>query len=486
MTGLRHYLALAILLTIAVLSKAQSSLIFYHTQENVNSSNLNPAFLSTQEKFTFSIFPLSGMSVGYNKQEVIQGMLTKFIQQTITDEDYSQIFDNLVKTGLFYQRMEFSLLNAGYNSDIGSFNFRIREAEQLISNFNGNFSNFLSDPDYSTVFLNKRQTFPAEIVHYREYSLGYGKDISNKLSVGVRAKIYFGKSSLYSEVQGEAMLIDGSYSLNTYGPVRLSIPLSFRQNADSLLDGVDVEANYNLKDYVMNSKNLGLGIDLGFNYRINSRTEISASVIDLGKIRWKSNINSLILKGQYTFPEEYISEKGVDYLSKTPNFSTENEDVHGLFKVEKDNQEYSLSLPTTFYIGIKHRLSSNVNLGFVNRLVDYKGLRHNSLSLTSGFDINKKLNISLGYSIIGDSYFNLPLGFFYNWSYGQTYIGTDNLMSFLIPDMAGFSGVSFGTSFYLFKDKVKYEEIKYQPFFRKKKHKPVNKKGLIFKTDPEL
>lgn len=475
------YLILVILLLTVVLGHAQSSLFFYHTEGHINSSNLNPAFLTSQkERFTFSILPLAGMGVGYNKQEIIQDMLTKFVKGTITDADYNQVFDDLVKTGLFYQRMEISLLNLGYyNSAIGSFNFRIKEAEQFITNLEGNFSNFLSDPDYSTVYTDRRQFFPSEIVHYREYSLGYGKQINNKLEVGIRAKLYFGKASMYSEAEGEALIKDGDYYLNTYGPVRLSVPLDFKLDADTLLDGVAVANNYNVKDYLMNSKNLGLGIDLGFSYRINSRIVVSASVVDLGKINWKSNLNSLILKGQYKFPDEFIFEKGDNYLSKTPNFSTETEDVHGLFKVEKDQEEYSLSLPTTYYAGIRYKLSPIVSLGFVNRLIDYKGLKHNSMSFTSGFDVNKNFNISFGYSIIGDSYFNIPLGFLYKWKHGQTYLGTDNLTSFLLPGISEFSGISFGTSFYLFRERVKYDDVEYLPFYKRLKNRPEDKKGLL-------
>jgi hypothetical protein len=413
-------------------------------------------------------------------------MLTKFVKGAITDDDYNRVFDDLVKTGLFYQRLEISLLNLGYNSNIGSFNFRIKEAEQLISNLKGNFSNFLSDPDYSTIYTDRRQFFPAEIVHYREYSLGYGKQINSKLTAGIRAKLYFGKASLYSEAEGDVLIKDGVYLLNTYGPVRLSVPLNFSQNTDSLLSGVAVADNTDAQDYLMNSKNPGIGIDLGFTYQINSKVVVSASVVDLGKIYWKSNLNTLILKGQYSFPEEYIYEKGDNYLSKTPDFSTETEDVHGLFKIEKDKTAYSLSLPTTFYAGLKYQIRPTISLGFVDRLINYKGLKHNSMVLTSGFDVSKKLNISLGYSTIGDSYFNIPLGFLYKWSFGQAYIGTDNLVSFLAPGASGFSSISFGTLFYLFQDRVKYYDVEYLPFFKRKKYKPVNKNGLIFNANPEF
>lgn len=100
------------------------------------------------------------------------------------------------------------------------------------------------------------------------------------------------------------------------------------------------------------------------------------------------------------------------------------------------------------------------------------------MSFTSGFDVNKNFNISFGYSIIGDSYFNIPLGFLYKWKHGQTYLGTDNLTSFLLPGISEFSGISFGTSFYLFRQRVKYDNVEYLPFYKRLKNRPEDKKGL--------
>ncbi|MDP2112889.1 MAG: hypothetical protein Q8K69_02400 [Bacteroidota bacterium] len=44
-----------------------------------------------------------------------------------------------------------------------------------------------------------------------------------------------------------------------------------------------------------------------------------------------------------------------------------------------------------------------------------------------------KLSIITGYSIIGNSFSNIPIAILYKRDGGQTYFGTDNLLSFLFP-----------------------------------------------------
>jgi hypothetical protein len=99
----------------------------------------------------------------------------------------------------------------------------------------------------------------------------------------------------------------------------------------------------------------------------------------------------------------------------------------------------------------------------------------NSLSVTGIYDMNKKLAISSGYSILGKSYNNIPFAVLYTGGAGQYYIGTDNLLSLVVPSSAEFSGITFGMCFFLFRSKTKYkDQPEYLPFYLEKKRYSVN------------
>jgi len=469
---------LALLSVISLLGNAQSNLVFYHAKDQFNASNFNPAFLTTQNKFTFSIFPLAGMTFGFNNQEVIKDVMTQFLEGSQTTEDFKGVFNSLVKQDLFFLNYETNLLSFGYNSDFGSFNFRIRENVLMMTKFKGDLTDFLMSPTLQNMAIDQPQLFGAEALHYREYSLGYAKEIvKDKLTVGGRAKIYYGKSILFSEVSGKIIERRDTFFTQISGPMRLSIPANPDLD-NGVLKDMNLAKNFDIGNYITNAKNVGVGIDLGINYKISPEIELSASVIDLGSIKWKQNINTLMFNDEYPFPQGNIDikvdENGIPVIIKInerPLTDTMS------FSLTLNETAFSKPLPTTFYAGVKYQVNPKLSIGMVDRLSITKGLNYNSFSLTTHYTANKKLSIITGYSIIGNSFANIPIAILYKRDGGQTYIGTDNVLSFLSKS-SDFSAISFGTCFYLFTGKVKYKDpLEYLPFFKQKKSKLFSKKG---------
>jgi len=480
-TGLsvkRKFILLIYLSILALFGSAQSNLSLYHSKDQINSPGSNPAFLTDQKKFTFSIFPLSGMSVGYNDQQAVKSMLKDFLSGSLDTAALKSVFNSLIKEDLFSQRFETSLISFGYNSAIGSFSFRINEIEQIRSNLKGDITEFLTEPAIQTVALNQPQVFSANMVHYREYSLGYARElIKNKLSVGLRAKIYFGKASLVPEVPIEISGKDNKYFFGTSGPIKTSLPVNFVLDKDKIITGATASKSFSALSYLFNKQNMGAGVDLGFSYKISSKIDLSASVVDLGKINWNSNLNKLNLKGQYEILPEYIvpPKPGDNFITKTPAFKIDEGELNQLFKSEIDStSNYSTKMPTSFYAGLQYQIDPSLKIGLVDRFILSKGMSQNSISITANYELNKKFTIISGYSTIGKSYYNIPFAVIYNWSGGQSFLGTDNLLLFLMPEKSDYAGISFGTCFYLFRPKVKYKQSEYLPFYKEKKHSTIN------------
>jgi len=122
------------------------------------------------------------------------------------------------------------------------------------------------------------------------------------------------------------------------------------------------------------------------------------------------------------------------------------------------------------------------SVGLLNRYMSAKGLNQNSFSLTGHYIVNKKLSISSGYSIIGKSFTNMPLAILYKRESSQSFIGTDNFLSFLAPSTTEFSGITFGTCFYLFRKKNLYRSPTEDfPYYKPKKNKKVQALWLMKK-----
>ncbi len=472
----RIFIILTLTIISVLLGKAQTNMAFYPFESQINSPILNPAFLTSQGKFTFGIFPLSGMNVGYNNQQVIKNMLTNILRGEQTNDDFREVFNSMIKLDIFYQRMENNLINLGYNSEFGAFDFRVKENIQLMTDIKGEFSEFLTDNSALTVMINNQQIFPALALHYREYSLGFAKEIiKKKLSVGVRAKVYFGKLSMTSDVSGIVVQKNDNIYLQTHDKLKLSVPIHVVPDADSLLRTVTTAEDFTMGNYLMNPKNIGFGFDIGLKYNLTPDFELSASVLDVGSIKWKNNLNTMIFNGEYQFPKDFIVKNEDGVLIRNQDFTSEDIGFEELYKVKVDESPYSTRLPVTLYAGIKYRLNPVLNISLVNRFISAQSMNFNSLSLTGIYDMNKKLAISSGYSILGKSYNNIPFAVLYTGGAGQYYIGTDNLLSMVVPSSAEFSGITFGMCFFLFRNKTKYkDQPEYLPFYMEKKRHSVN------------
>ena len=269
--------------------------------------------------------------------------------------------------------------------------------------------------------------------------------------------------------------------------MKLSIPMNQKYLDGKYVSSLSLRGK-NAMNYILNRGNMGFGIDLGFQYRINPDMTLSMSVLDLGKIEWKTNLNSKVFDGKYLIhSKRVIPNVTGDIITKNFKNSAFSDSISNIFEQSIDSTEFSSTMPVTIYAGIKHQLSPRLTISLFDRYVYLKNMNYNSLSLMVGFDLRKKLSVSTGYCMISNSYTNLPLAFLYKTDFGQMYIGTDNLLSFIIPSVSDFAGFSFGTCFYLFRNSSLIKSISDDyPFYKPKNPRRNPKTGLIWKEYTNL
>ena len=469
------------------MSKAQPNMAFYPLDDQFNSSAFNPAFLNSREKFTFSIFPIGGSNIGYNNQEVVRGLVLETLHGITSDDDYKKVLESITDRSSFNQHIEIILLTLTLRSRLGFFNFRIQENQNLSAALEGELTHFLFSTNIQSVRINQIQNLPAQAMHYREYSLGYTLPSRNqKFTAGIRPKIYFGKSAFFSGLSGSIQNDAKGYKLNAGGKVNLSIPMTQNLvNGDSITT-LDFSGK-NIIRYLLNSGNPGFGLDLGFKYRITPDLTVSMSLLNLGKIEWKTNLNSKVFDGEYLIPSQKVTSNITrEIITKNVRYAL-SDSISNIFEQSIDMNEFSSSMPVTIYAGIKHQVSPKINISLIDRFVYLKNLNYNSLSLMFDFNLNEELSISTGYSVISESYANLPVAFLYKKDFGQIYVGTDNLLSFIIPSISDFAGITFGTCFYLFKNSSSSKSISDDyPFYQPKKPIRNQKTGRIWNESADF
>lgn len=477
----RKWLLLVFWILIYSRVHAQPNLAFYPLNNQFNSFEYNPAFLTSRETFTFSIFPLAGTSISLNNQQIVRDLAPKILSGEVTDDDYEEAFDRIIEHPIVYQNAESSLLSFTYRSKKGFFNFKIKERQYAATSGEGELMDFIFKTSVPSVAISKKQRLPAEAGHFREYSLGYSfTSRSNRLSAGIRAKLYYGKSVLSTDMQASFdSLGTDSYGLTTSGMAHISFPGNIIKNLPGGTDAIDL-SNANITDYIWNSGNSGMGIDLGINYQLSPDLSLSASVIDLGQITWKNNLQSRVMDQNYPLDHlTFDSQKGIIIKDEADTYKDELD----FPDIPPDTASFSTSLPMFVYAGVKYQVHPGFSVSITNRYAVIKHLNYNSFSITANLNVNQKLSLSTGYSMIGDSRFNIPMALLHEGNFGQVYLGTDNLSSFLFPSQAEFAAISFGACFYLFTRRnllLKRSEL--TPFYQPRKTIKNRGSGLIIKA----
>lgn len=469
---------------------AQTNMSFYPIENQFNSSSFNPAFLQSDGQFSFSFFPIAGTNLGYNNQKEINDLVNKLLSGVNNDDEYVELAKIMVTKPTYVQKLENQILTLTYRNKKGYFNFRVTENVSFSASIKGPVSEFMILPEVRSTAMDEVQRIPALILHFREYSFAYAMpEWRNKLTAGIRLKFYFGKSIFSSDIEGAIQKNDTVSFLKTWGKGSMSMPEKEITNNNGTVSGVPSLSGTSLKNYLMNNGNPGVGIDLGIRYKITPKITFSASIIDLGSIRWKTNLNSKNFNGTYYFKPSSIQnyiENGKEMIAKTADSISFTKDFSNVFKLTYIKSPFSTPIPLTIYSALSYKVNPKLKLHLVDRNILMKEFNHHAISATASFEPRKNITINTGLAAIGNNFGNVPMAVLLNYDFGQIYAGTDNILSFITPSASEFSGLTFGACFYLFKKRDLYDEpTDIFPYYKPKRLRKIQDNGKILKEYPE-
>lgn len=274
--------------------------------------------------------------------------------------------------------------------------------------------------------------------HYREYGLSFQRKLNDKWEVGGRLKYLYGLENVTmkrNDIQWKTdettwdYEITGQLDINSsgFGPL-----LTDENEYYDLEDGP-------VSEYLFKRKNRGFGIDLGATRQIGDRLEVSANVIDLGYIKWKTyNKNLVSNSGQFLYDGIYVHD-GALYADSafTDSVDVIMDDLWESFKDEfetTDNEDsYTSLLSTRLSVSALYDLyegeRSSATLGGLLQTEIYRGNFYPTLTLSYNQRFQRWLSASASYSIIDWDFRNLGLGLSANAGPVQIYVVADNLLA---------------------------------------------------------
>lgn len=343
---------------------------------------------------------------------------------------------------------EFSILNLGLSlsnnlSVTFGINYKISESfeypKALIELRRGNYRE-----DGTPLSFDLGQNFMA----HREVYAGISKTFFGNLNVGGRIKILSGyanfktnqmKIDWYTETDIDSMY---DWTFNSDFDIRTSSPVAWNFEYDSLsqISGINYDSLYidnigdNISDLIFPG-NMGFGIDLGIEYNLNERFLFSASVIDLGFIKWKKNPTILTQKASFPFSGldigEYIGSlddaqsgtAGLDSAIMADMIDT----LMTVFNPTIEQLAYTTGLNTKIYAGVNIIATDWLDFGFLYKGAVYNKKLYSAYTVSANTNFFKGWSYSVSYSLMDGLANNIGVGLAYKLGSFQMYFLTDNI-----------------------------------------------------------
>ncbi len=273
-----------------------------------------------------------------------------------------------------------------------------------------------------------------DLKYYREFGLGYSKDFTNKLRFGVKGKLLFGvaAASIDNKALGITVNNDYSHTFNADITANFSAPLKVTKNADKSVESIvfddsRLDNGSGIANFISGKKNIGLGLDLGATYDFSEKLIVSASITDLGFIKWKKDVTNLKSKGKFEFSGLNI----LDVVNGTKTIDEVGQDMidslKNSFKVTDSNTAFTTFLPFGLSLAGSYNLTKSFSVGVLSysRFIG-KQIRE-SLTLSANMNLGNAFSASISYTAENHKYDNLGAGLAFRPGIFQFYIVSDRL-----------------------------------------------------------
>lgn len=358
----------------------------------------------------------------YNKEA--RQLVTPLYSKAITN----QTLDKLRKNNIF---------SSGFQLDLITFGFKIKESyvSFLISdkaNISTSIPKDLFRFAYNGIDVGQSYTFDninVNATYYREYSISYSQRISDKIYFGVRGKALFGKMNL-SNRQTDISLNEPNWrriDISASTKVNMSIPnMEVYTNPTGAVDSIkfnDYEHNSDIvDDLILLKKNRGYGFDIGFQFYPNDKLSLSASILDLGYINWKTNVHNLAGGGDYSF--EGIN---LDDDDSTDVAEALLDTLQQVYDVSASEDAYNTMLTPKVYIGLTYSPNRFIRLGLLSRTEYVAKTFRQQVTGTIALYPTQCFGTIVSYTVADRVYDNLGIGFIFRGGPLQMYFMSDRI-----------------------------------------------------------
>ncbi len=273
----------------------------------------------------------------------------------------------------------------------------------------------------------------ADVRYYREIGVGFSKKLTPRLRIGAKGKLLFGfaSGSYSNEALNLTVNEDLSNRLIADMTVKVSGPLNFYLDPENKIDEIKFDdSRFDTGkewQFFTNTKNPGFGLDLGAEYELTPKIVLSASVTDLGFIKWKSDITNLRGHGD-------ANMKGIDFADIRDGSATLDELGSNLTDSLKNaltftdtKEAFTTFLPFGVTVGGKYNVTDKFSVGLLSYSRIVKKQVREAFTLSANLNLASVLSACLTFTASSSSYSNLGAGLGVRAGFAQFYFLVDRV-----------------------------------------------------------
>jgi len=335
-----------------------------------------------------------------------------------------------------------SFISIGFGTDVGFFTLDLTTRADATFYFPGDLARLvLKGADDGGVY--NMDGSGLDFSGFDEIAVGWSRAIGRKWNIGVRGKALFGFGNL-STSRSELEVSTSEELWNIQADMEFNASLPFAEvvyDEDGNIEDIIIEDEISstrpaaLFKQAFNAKNFGLAVDLGVDYRPTDRWLLSASVLDIGYIRWKDEVHKVSFKTDYDYsglevnPFEFTGDLSFgDYVDSS--FSAMADSLAGGLEFTPGGA-YNSSLNPKLYVGASWWATPSINFGLLSRTDFLKETIFEQLTASANFAAGRILNFTLSYTYTTAYWKNIGAGISLNAGPLNLYLISDNTLNAL-------------------------------------------------------
>lgn len=410
-------------------SIAQQEFTLYNMHVVPQRGNYNPSFTPMNVKAYVGIPVFSSEYISLGSSGFRYSDIIKHRSDDSLYVDFNNMLSKLSKKNYISVAYQVDLLSFGFAIKEKNFiSFNMTEKAHLRFRYPKNFMEFIWKGNAGMLDNEVKFNFGLNFLHYREYAIGYSRKLTDRFSLGIKLKYLYGMEN-FSTKKSDVSLITASSDYAVTAKANILI------NTSGLAK--DTVNKFSLSEYAFMRKNNGMGIDLGVVYHLTKKVTLSASILDLGFIKWKNattNYKSNNPSAHFTYNGFELNQLINSDSSDTKNIGkTLTDSLAKIFKIDTLHETYSTRLSSQIYLGANYNFTEKASAGFILYSQLFDKSIHSGIALSYNHRFLDWLSLSASYSIYNRSYNNIGFGAAFTGGPVQFYIASDNILGIIFP-----------------------------------------------------